>query len=128
MAATATVTAASFTRSAPLVLTRDPDLVDTLQSVPGLPFTVLTSTPLQAWHHWIDAPLVVLGADQVAPALAEDMPARPLVVVANGRPVDLVAVARLVTDHGGNRYRADVVRAEDLATVLPALLAREGAR
>lgn len=124
MTAPATVTAAHFTRTAPLVLTRDPDLVDALQSIEGLPFTVLAATPLQAWDHWPDAPLVIVSADQVGPALAADMPARHLVIVDNGWRVDLVAVARLVTDHGGNRYRADVVPAQHLAAILPELLAR----
>src|SRR5690349_17656767 len=126
--AATTVTARAITRStAPLVLTRDVDQVDAMQRIPGLAFTVLAGTPVEALNHWDDAPLVIVSADQVAPALAADLPARHLVVVTNDRPADLAAVATLVTDHGGHHYRADVVPLEYLADVLPRLYEQAGA-
>lgn len=125
MAATATVTAESFTRTAPVLLTRDPDVVDALQDVPGLPFTVLAATPLQASTHWADAPAVIVSVDQVGPALAAGLPARHVIVIEHDRPADLVAVRDLVTDDGGARYRADVVRIDLVADVLPRLIATD---
>lgn len=121
MAPTATVTAASLVRTAPVLLTRDPDVVDALQGVPGLPFTVLAATPLQASAHWLDAPAAIISVDQVAAALAADLPARNVIVIEHDRPADLGAVRDLVTDAGGARYRADVVRLDLVATVLPLL-------
>jgi hypothetical protein len=126
MSATATVTAASITRTAPLLLTRDFDVIAAMQEVPGLAFTVVAATPVQAWDHWTDAPAVIVSADQVAAALAAGMPARHVVVVVNDRPADLVAVRDLVTSIGGERFRADVVPLAHLATVLPSLYAIAG--
>ncbi len=124
MIATAPVTAASITHRSPVLLTRDPAAVDAVQDVDGLPFTILAATPAQASAHWAAAPAVIVSADQVSAALAADLPARHIIVVVGDQPADLVAVAHLVTDHGGHRYRADVVPLALLAEALPAILAR----
>jgi hypothetical protein len=124
MTAPATVTADQITRTAPVVLTRDLEILLTLNEAPGMPFTVVAQTPLQAEPYWTDAPAVFVGADQVRAALAADLPARRMIVVTNDMPADLDAVAKLATDHGGNHYRADVVRVDLLPHVLGDLLAQ----
>lgn len=131
MTATATVTAATVTTTGPapaVLVTCDLDVIDAVKHTPGLPFTLVTGSALQAWPHWADAPVVIVGADALAGCVAFGLPARDLVVVTNDRPADHGAVQFLTTGLDGTDHRADILPAAHAADVLPRVLARTASR
>ncbi|ANH38000.1 Septum site-determining protein MinD [Nocardioides dokdonensis FR1436] len=86
--------------AAPLVVTRDPDLLDQVGRLAAAAGTspAVTGEPAQALRRWTRAPLVLLGADLVGEMAVLGPPRRPRVHVVSTRvvPDDLFRLALAV--------------------------------